>query len=145
MKGNKLRIPLLAFLLFSLSTISTALAGDYHQNDSQHVIIYNVTDTSSNHVTGETLRVTLSQPRNNTFFDFSDNTFKAVGSITTLHRTMSENATGGFYYTTISIDSGTTVSADIVCTVSNESATYADNQSEAIYFDRLERVVKIHR
>ena len=135
---------LLIFLLILLFS-TFAWAGDYHQNDSQHVVTYNVTDSNGNHVAGETVRLTLSQPRNNTFFDFSDNMFKAIGSVTTLHRVMSENATGGFYYTTISIDSGTLVSSDIVCTVSNESAIYADNQSETVYFDRLEKQVKINR
>ncbi len=133
-------------LILAFSLISVSLwAGDYHQNDSQHVVTYNVTDNNGNHVSGETVRLTLTQPRNNTFFDFNDNSFKALSSVTTLHRVMSENATGGFYFTTISVDSGTLISSDVVCTISNESATYADNQSEAIYFDRLERVVKIHR
>ena len=89
--ANYLRI----FLLLIFIT-TKAFAGDYHQDDAQHVVLYNVTDSSGNHVTGETIRLTMYQVRNNTFFDFSDNTFKALGSVTTLHRTMNENATGGF-------------------------------------------------
>ena len=138
--ANYLRI----FLLLIFIT-TKAFAGDYHQDDAQHVVLYNVTDSSGNHVTGETVRLTMYQVRNNTFFDFDDNTFKALGSVTTLHRTMNENATGGFYFTTVTIDSASLVSSEIVCTISNESASYADTVSEAIYFDKLEQLIKIHR
>lgn len=122
-----------------------AYAGDYHQNDSAHVLTYTIIDTSGNPVAGETVRVTLWRPHDNKYFDWSDNSWKLIGSVTTLSKTLGENATGGLYYTTISNDNGALISADIVCVVSNESATYSDHQATSISFDRLEKIVKINR
>lgn len=132
------------FLLFSLFA-SQAFAGDYHQKDSRHVVVYTVADGSGNHVTGQTIRLTIYDPSANQYYDFNDSTFKALSSVTTLHRSLNENATSGIYFTTITIDNSTLVSRDIVMTVSNDDGTYGDLQSESIYFDRLEQVVKIHR
>jgi len=122
-----------------------AHAGDYHQNDSAHLVVYSVTDSTGQPVSGQTVRLTLWQPRTNRYFDWSDSTFKAIGSVTTLSQTMNENTTNNAYYYTISVDNGTIISGDVICTVSNESATYGDHQSEAIYFDRLEKIVRINR
>lgn len=140
-----MRVIRLALTLFSLLLSVEAWAGDYHQNDSTHVVTVNVNDSSGNFVSGETVRLTMWRPRDNSFFDFSDNTFKQVSSVTTLHRTLSQNSTMELYFTTISIDNGALISGDIICTVSNESATYGFTASEGIYFDRLEKVVKINR
>lgn len=128
-------------ILFS----SVSFAGDYHQDDSQHVVAYNVTDSNGDFVSGQTVRLTVYKPRDNTFFDFSDSTFKALASVSTLHRTLNENATASIYFTTMTIDSASLISNDIVMTVSNDNATYGDTQSEVVYFDRLEQQVKIHR
>lgn len=133
-------------LIISLMFIgSHCYAGDYHQNDSAHLVIYTVTDSSGNPVSGETVRLTLWRPRDNKYFDWSDSTWDAIGSVTTLHQTMLYNATSGVYYYTISNDNGTLISGDIVCTISDESATYGEQQSEAVYFDRLEKIVRINR
>ena len=138
---KQIALVLLAILLVS----SQSFAGDGHQNDSNHVVVYTVTDGSGNHVTGQTVRLTMFRPRNNQYFDWSDSTWKIIGSVTTLHQTMIENATSGIYYYTISNDNGTLISGDIICTVSNEAALYADTVSESIHFDRLEKIVKINR
>lgn len=132
------------FLLMLLIS-SIAYAGDYHQNDSQHALTYVILDDNGDVVSGQTVRATLYRPRDNTYYDFNDGTFKALASVTTLHRTMTENATNGTYYTTVSVDNGTIVSGDIVMTVSNDSAVYKDKQSYSVYFDRLEKVIKINR
>lgn len=131
--------------LFLILLCSQAYAGDYHQSDSTHVVVYTVADAAGDHVTGQTIRLTMYRPATNQYYDFSDGTWKALSSVTTLHRTMNENATSGMYFTTVTIDTATLVSADVVMTVSNDNATYADLQSEAVYFDRIERVIKINR
>ena len=132
-------------LLLMVLLATPAYAGDYHQNDSEHLISVNVNDSSGNFVSGETIRLTLWKPKTNSFFDFSDNSFKPIGSVTTLHRVLSQNNTMETYFTTISVDNGRVISGDIVCTVSSESATYGFTSSEVIYFDRLEKQVQINR
>ena len=132
-------------ILCILLMYGRAFSGDYHQDDSQHAVVYTVTDASGNHVTGQTIRLTLYRPSDNKYYDFSDNTFDNLSSVTTLHRSLTENATSGMYFTTVTVDNATLVSADVVITVSNDDGTYGDQQSESVYFDRLEQIVKIHR
>ena len=131
-------------LLFLLIT-SIAYASDTHQSDSTHVVAYTVADAAGNHVSGQTIRLTLYNPKTNQYYDFSDNTFKAQSSVTTLHRTMNENNVNGVYFTTVTIDNSTLVSSDVIMTVSNDSGTYGDLQSETVSFDRLEDMILINR
>src|SRR3990167_6421345 len=125
-------------LLIACFIATPCFAGDTHQSDSTHSVVYTVADDEGNHVTGQTIRLTLYNPKSNQYYDFSDNTFKSLSSVTTLHRSLNENATSGIYFTTITIDNATRVSADVVVTVSNDSSAYGDLQSESVSFDRLE-------
>src|SRR3990167_6492275 len=134
---------IILFLLLFLTSL--VYAGDYHQADSTHTIVYTVSDASGNHVAGETVRLTLYRPATNQYYDFSDNTWKNLSSVTTLHRTLNENATSGIYFSTVTIDTSTMISADVVITVSNDSGVYGDLQSESVYFDRIKRLIKINR
>lgn len=138
---KQIALVLLAILLVS----GQSFAGDGHQNDSSHTVVLSVEGADGNHVTGQTIRLTLFRPRDNRYFDWSDSTWDPLGSVTTLHQTMNENATSGFYFYQISNDNGRIVSGEVVCTVSNEAALYATTQSEVVYFDRLESIVKINR
>lgn len=132
-------------LLLALLLISTvAVASDYHQSDSTHRIAYVVTDFSGNPVTGQTVRVGIQRASDGYFYDFNDSTFKASGWTTRLS-TLTYETTGEYYYKNITIDNGGIVSGDYVCIVSNDDATYGDQQAEVINFDNVAKLIKIHR
>ena len=65
----------LLLLIITLMIGGVAIAGDYHQEDSTHMVIYTVVDTSGNHVTGETIRLTLRSQDSVNYYDFSNNTY----------------------------------------------------------------------
>lgn len=131
------------FLILILIT-KTAYSSDYHQNDQSHRVVYVITDTSGNPVSGQTVRLAVERSKDGLFLDFNDNTFKSSGWTTRLV-TMNYDSAGEHYYRVISIDNGALISGDIVCIVSNDDATYGDMQAEVVSFDRLEKIVKINR
>jgi len=131
--------------LLILITCGVAYAGDYHQDDSTHTFIYTVTNSSGNHVTGQTVRITLKSADTINYFDFNDSTWGAFSGLTTPHQTILEDANGGFYFYTLTIDSAVLNSGDYVIIVSNEDSTFADLQAESFNVDRIGNLIKIHR
>src|SRR3990167_5706111 len=123
----------LAFLLFSLFLTTFAFAGDYHQRTQSHKVVYVVADSSGNPVTGQTLRLQVQRVSDGLILDHSDNTFKSSGW-TTRYATMNYDDKGEYYQRTISIDSARMISGDYVCIVSNDDATYGDQQTEVVNF-----------
>ena len=91
---------LIAILLIS----SVAIAGDFHGDDETHTITYTIIDTNGEPVSGETVRLTVKSSDNVNYYDFSDASWDTFANITTKHRVFTEDANGGFYFTTISID-----------------------------------------
>lgn len=135
----------LLFLLFSLLFIPYVLfAGDYHQRTASHRVIYIITDSSGNPVSGQTVRLQVQRVSDDAVLDHSDNVFKFSGW-TTRYATMNYNNAGEYYSRTITIDASRLVSGDYVCIISNDDATYADQQVEAITFDSMNDLVKIQR
>lgn len=121
-----------------------AFASDYHQRGQSHQVIYTVTDSNGDPVTGQTVRLQVIRGLDNAILDFSDNTFKSSGW-TTRYATMNYNAQGEYYGRVISIDSSRLVSGDYVCIISNDSATYGDQQTEVVDFDTLGDLIKGNR
>ena len=133
------------YLLLILLLISSyAYAGDTHQRGESHRVVYVVTDSSGNPVTGETVRLKVQRVSDDAVLDFNDNQFKYTGWTTPLV-TMNYNAVGEYYSRTISIDTALLVSGDYVCIVSNDSATYGDQQAEVIGYDSLKDIIRINR
>ena len=140
---NKLKLALCLLCLLCLCKIS--FAGDSHQDDSTHAVVYTVVDDQGNHVSGQTIRLTMYNPKTNKYYDFADGAWENLSTVSSLHRSMTENATNWTYFTTVTVDSSTLVSADVVMTVSNDDASYGDMQSESVNFDRLEDMIRINR
>ena len=134
----------LYFLLFSLFLTTFAWAGDYHQRTQSHRVVYVVTDSSGNPVTGQTVRLQVQRVADGFILDNADNSFKASGW-TTRYATMNYDSNGEYYQRTISIDSARLVSGDYVCVVSNDDATYGDQQAEVVAFDSVNDLIKINR
>lgn len=135
---------LLLFLILFCST-SYAYASDYKQDGQGHTITYTITDTSGHTVSGQSPKVAVKRMTDGLFLDWNDNTYKTAASCTTLFRTMTYEASGGFYYRIFSVDNAALVSADYITIVSNDDATYADVQAENISWDNLNNLIKIHR
>lgn len=136
---------LLTTTICLLLTCFVAFAGANYQNDNTIVTTYTVTDISGNHVTGETVRLTIKSMDNVNYYDFSDGTWGDYSSNTTINQTMLEDADGGFYFYTVTFDVGTLVSGDYVFIVSNDSATYGDLQAATVHIDNLIDNIRIYR
>lgn len=134
----------LVMILLGLLVVTYAKASDYHQRTQGHRVVYVVTDSSGNPVTGQTIRLQVMRVSDDAVLDHSDNAFKFSGW-TTRYATMNYNPMGEFYSRTITIDSSTIVSGDYVCIVSNDNATYGDQQAEVVMFDTINDLIKIHR
>jgi hypothetical protein len=132
------------FLLLAILTTTVAFAGDYHQDGSGHKVVYTVTDSFGDPVSGQTIRCAVQRGTDGYFLDFSDQTFKASGWSQRLF-ILSYDTVGEYYSTVITIDQATLVSSDYVITVSNDSALYGDHQSEVVNWDSLSNLVKIYR
>jgi hypothetical protein len=137
-------IALFLFVL-SITYLSFAHAGDYHQDGQGHTILYTITDSSGNPVSGQSPRVGVKRMTDGLWLDFNDNTFKSSDSATTLFQTMTFEQAGGFYYRIVSIDNAVLVSMDVVTVVSNDDAVYSDVQAENITWDNLNNLIKMHR
>lgn len=131
-------------LLVGFLVIKVAYAGDYHQSDQSHRVVYVITDNNGNPVTGQTVRIAVQRVSDDAFLDFNDNIFKTSGWTTRLG-TMNYNVAGEYYQRQISIDQATRVSNDYVCIISNDDATYGDQQVEVVHFDNLKNLIKINR
>lgn len=132
-------------LIASLLIVSTVWAGDFHVNNSTHLVAYVITDTNGDHVSGQTTRLTVRSWDNVAYLDWHDGAWKSFTSCSTPHKTMLEDSSGGFYYYPVTIDNATMVSGDFVFIVSNDDATYGDLQVEVVNFSALGDLVKIHR
>lgn len=134
-------------MLMSATLIATVcFASDTHQTGQSHRIVYVVTDSSGNPVTGQTVNVAVQRSSDQSFLDWSDLTFKSSGW-TTRVTTLPYDARGEYYTRVLTIDTTTTplISGDYVIIVSNDSATYGDQQAEVVLFDNLNQLIKIHR
>lgn len=133
-------------LLILLGLFSTYLvwASDTHQDGQTHKITYTVTTISGDPVSSLTVRTAVNRASDNSFYDWSDGTFKSSGWTTRL-KTMTYNTIGEFYETTISIDQATLASNDYTVTVSNDDATYGDYQAETFGVNPTENIIKVHR
>lgn len=131
-------------LLFTLFLSTLAYAGDYHQRTQSHPVVYVVTDSNGDPVSGQTVLLQVVRSKDGLALDHSDNTFKSSGW-TTRYATMDYNTSGEYYQRTISVDSSTLISGDYVCIISNDDATYADMQVEVVTFDTLGDLIKINR
>ena len=139
-----MRIFMIVFLAIFL--VISVHAGTYHQDDQSHLVVITAFDTTGNHVTGETFRLTVRSRDNVNYFDFDDSVWGTFGSATTPHVTMNEDADGGFYWYTFTPDQATLVSGDYVFIVSNESTgVFSQSTVEVINFDQIGELIKIHR
>ena len=119
-------------------------ASDFHANDEGHRLVYVVTDSSGNPVTGQTVRLAVQKSSDGSFLDFNDNSFKTSGWTTRL-ATLTYEPVGEYYYRVLSIDQAVRVSNDFACIISNDDATYGDQQVEVVSFSDIKSLIKIHR
>jgi len=135
-----MRILLILSLLF---VPILALAGDYHESDGTHQIIYTIVDSSGNHVTGETVRLTVRSHDSVNYYSWTNATWGAFSPDSQV--TINEDSSGGFYHYTFTADAARLVSGDYVFIISNESASFADLQAETVHFGQLGDLIRIHR
>ena len=135
---------LIPFLVAILLT-TQAFGSTYHQKDSTHTLIYTITDLSGNHVSGQTVRLTVKSHDAVNYYDFDDGSWGLFGSITTKHATLHEDADGGLYFYQLTVDSARRISGDAVFIISNDDATYGDLQAESVNFDTIGEQIRTHR
>lgn len=131
-------------LLMILLISSPCLASDTHSSDENHRVTYTITDGSGNPVTGQTVRLAVERSSDGFFLDFNDNTFKNSGWTTRLV-VMQYDPMGEHYYRVLSIDQAVRVSNDFACIISNDDATYGDQQVEVIEFSNIKNLIKMSR
>ena len=131
-------------LLLMILLATPAYASDFHANDESHRVVYVVKDSSGNPVTGQTVRLAVQKSSDGFFLDFNDNTFKASGWTTRLV-TMNYDTNGEYYYRVISIDQAARMSNDFACIISNDDATYGDQQVEVVEFSNIKTLIKTNR
>lgn len=140
----------LAYILVVIAVLAITIwlneseAGDYHQDTQGHRVVYVVTDSSGNPVSGQTVRLQVQRVSDDAILDHSDNAFKYSGW-TTRYATMTYNAQGEYYSRVVTLDTATTISGDYVMVVSNDDSTYGDQQAEVVMWDNLNNLIKIHR
>lgn len=130
------------FLLLLLCT--NAYASDTHERGDSHKVTYVVTDSDGNPVSGQTVRIQLQRVSDDAIYDFSSSSFKFSGW-TTRYETMTYSPTGEYYYRVITPDSAINVTTEYCAIVSNDNATYGDQQTECFVFGRTNDLVRIHR
>ena len=134
----------LSLFLISCLVCMTAFASDYHQRGQRHRVVYVVSDSSGNPVSGQTLRLKVQRVSDDAVFDFSDQSFKFSGW-TSKTQTMAYNSEGEYYSYTFTQDAARFNSGDYVCIVSNDDATYGDQQAEVVAFDTLADQIRVNR
>lgn len=122
-----------------------AYAGDLHEDDSTHRIVYTINDGNGDHVTGQTPRITIVSWDGVNYYDFNDSQWESWGSATTKHQAMNEDSSAGYYWLTVTLDMATVQSGDITVILSNDDTTYADYQAEVINYTNTGQLIKIHR
>lgn len=133
-------------LFWFLLIVSLAYAGDTHQDHEPHTITYTVTDFSGNPVSSLTPRIAIKNVRTGQYYDFSDLSFKAPASATTLFADMAFDQTGGFYQRIFTMDNATIlISGDLVVIASLDDATYGDTQSESIAWSNVNNLIRSNR
>lgn len=98
--------------------------------------VYNIIDTSGNHVTGQTVTLQIQKASNGYWYDFSDDTFKNSGW-TNKTTNLTEDSTNGVYYYTFNPPSSETSADEYVFLVDNSDATYGDHQSMTVEYQDL--------
>lgn len=134
------KILIIAIMLFCTS----AYAASYHQNGQAQRVVYVITDNNGKPVSGQTVNLVVERSSDNTFLDFTDNTFKSNGWTTRI-KAMSYDPVAENYFQVVSIDNGTIISGDYVVIVSNDDAVYGDRQAEVLNVDSVSNLIKIHR
>lgn len=122
---------LLAFLSFGI--VAHAAIRNVQDNFR---FVYNIIDTSGNHVTGQTVTVQIQKASNGYWYDFSDDTFKNSGW-TNKTTNLTEDATNGVYYYTFNPPASETAADEYVFLVDNSDATYGDHQSMAVQYQSI--------
>ena len=138
---------ILLLLLTLLVTSGHVMAGDTHQNDGEaHRVIYVITDGSGNPVAGQTVRLAVHRASDDATYDFSDSQFKFSGWTTKL-QTMNYNPNQELYQFTFSPDVARPriASGDYIIVVSNDDATYGDQQAESVSFGSTNQLIRISR
>lgn len=135
---------IILLIVASVFICQKVFAAGYNQNDQTSKVLYAITDSSGNPVTGQTVRLAVQRVSDGYFRDFSDGTFKASGWTTRL-ATMSYDTTGEYYGYDLQVSAGNLVSGDYVCIVSNDDTVYGDQQAEVIKFDNLAKLIRIQR
>lgn len=101
-----------------------------------HQLIYNVIDSSGDHVTGETVTLKIKRMSDGDWFDFNDSTFK-VGSWTSKSTNLTEDSAEGYYYYTFNPPASETGAEEYLFCYDNASATYGDHQCEQIAYQAI--------
>jgi len=133
-------------LLLAMVLIATnVFAGDLHQDDETHTVIYSPVNSSGDFQSGLLVRLTVKSFDNVSYFDFSDSIWKNTADLVTPFTTMNEDNYGGFYWYPFTMDSATLVSGDYVFIVSNEDATFGTVLTESVTFTNTHNLIRIHR
>ena len=134
-------------ILALIVIVSHVWAGDEHQRgDGGHRIVYVVTDSSGNPVSGQTIRLAAQRVSDDAFWDFNDSSWKYSGWTTRL-QTMNYHVVGEYYGYTFSFDVAHPgmISTDIVFILSNDSALYGDQQAEVVNFGTTNNLIMRNR
>ena len=107
-------------------------------------MVYVITDTSGNPVSGINNTIMLQRVSDDRIYDFADSTFKSSGW-TTNNPSMTYESTMGYYYTDITMNDGTLATSDFIMCVQNDDLTYNDQQCENIHFGKVGDMIKTHR
>jgi len=98
--------------------------------------VYNVIDTSGNHVSSETITLAIQRASDGYWYDFNDSTFKNSGW-TNKTVNLTEDSTNGLYAYTFNPPASETDAEQYVMLYDNASATYGDHQSELVSYQDL--------
>jgi len=119
------------FLMFSTSAFATI-----RNIQDNFKLIYNVIDTSGDHVGSETVTLAIQKASNGYWYDFNDDTFKNSGW-TNKTTNLIEDSTNGLYHYTFNPPVSETATEEYVFLVDNASATYGDHQSESVCYQNI--------
>lgn len=133
---------LFGLFFFGLS-IKYGLASDTHQRGQTHHVVYIITDTDGNPVTGQTVRMKVKRLSDDRTYDFSNGTWST--SPTTSLATVPYNAQAEYYIRSFTMDTAVLVSGDYAFIISNDDATYGDQQVEVVSVGDTNDLIRIHR
>jgi len=124
---------LFGFLFLMFSTLAFAAIRNIQDNFK---LIYNVIDTSGNHVGSETITLAIQKASNGYWYDFSDDTFKTSGW-TNKTTNLTEDSTNGLYYYTFNPPTSETTAEEYIFLVDNASTTYGDHQALVVTYQNI--------